>query len=279
MSEGQYLPLDRPPIEDVLQAREDATLARSAEILAEPGPSEAERAERRAAARREALMWDIIRKRHTNDVGRVISSGMSTDVWDFYCRAGRPSHPPGGEPAPSLTAATPVVRKVREDGDPGWTARVATEKAKLAELEKSSPHLSRGQREEWWTAKCFVVVDMFRKNGVSGFLEMLALMSGTLIGQSNRHDDLLAQMRDLAKENAKLREWVGQLQSRTEAVDRVASRVQIDLATLRREFDLQQKLAVQNTKRKADLLELENSLLKGGRNPDEALPKFSEWRE
>jgi hypothetical protein len=69
-----------------------------------------------------------------------------------------------------------------------------------------------------------------------------------------------------------------------EAHGRVIDRLSNELAELKREAALAKRLAEQNVKRRVDLLELENSILRAGRSPDDArddaaelLPKFSEW--
>jgi hypothetical protein len=65
-----------------------------------------------------------------------------------------------------------------------------------------------------------------------------------------------------------------------EAVGRVVDRLSNELAELKREAALQKRLAEQNVKRRVDLLELENSILRAGRRPDEVeeaeIPKM-EW--
>jgi hypothetical protein len=77
---------------------------------------------------------------------------------------------------------------------------------------------------------------------------------------------------------------VEQAQRSLEAHGRVIDRLSNELAELKREGALAKRLADQNVKRKLDLLELENSLLRAGRRPDEAreeaeadLPDFREW--
>jgi DNA repair exonuclease SbcCD nuclease subunit len=69
-----------------------------------------------------------------------------------------------------------------------------------------------------------------------------------------------------------------------EALGRQVDKILAELAVLKRDVELEKKLEVQRTKRRTEMLELENSLLRAGRRPDEAreeaegeLPDFREW--
>jgi glycyl-tRNA synthetase beta subunit len=106
----------------------------------------------------------------------------------------------------------------------------------------------------------------------------------------SRFDDLIKAMvpfvlERIAKTVAPLRADLDQARNVNEALGRQVDKILNELVVLKRDVELEKKLEVQRTKRRTEMLELENSLLRAGRRPDEAreeaegeLPgNFSEW--